>query len=572
MNRFASGVIAALIAAFAGAASAANPPFGSDGSRHRGATETFRLQSIPQQRLAAVIRQAQDERSASTKATVEETTAADRQVFYHVFTRSMRDSNGDGDGDLQGLIDSLDYLQSLGITTLLLTPLYPSAFYHNYFTSDFGGIDPEFGTLADYHRLVTAVHARGMQLYLDQEIQYTDGRHPWYVGSLDNPASPYADFILYKDAGNHEPETAVFGITTIGGFGAQAERLTTVNLKSAGVRVYFDRLFAWWVDPDGDGDFSDGVDGFRIDHMMDTLDDKPRLDNLFASFWRPLMDKVRARNPHVKFIAEQWDWGYGEDFLTRGDTDFVFAFPLRGAVRSFDRDRIVQALRGTAAATPAGKHQLVFVENHDMARLASDPGMTPEKLRTAAALNLLLAGTPILYYGQELGMRGALRDHHKTDEKDIGNREGFEWSARVEAPGTPTWYRSDLDVWTQKFSRDDDGVSVQEETGDPGSLLNFYRLLIALRRDSAALGAGLQTIVDSPAGVLAIDRTGGGQRLRLVVNLRAAPLDYTDPDIAGDDLLRRAPTRDGAVALAPMQAALLPMRRAPPPTATAIRN
>jgi len=483
------------------------------------------------------------------------------EVFYHVFNRSFRDSNGDGHGDLQGIIDGLDYLQSLGVTSILLTPLYPSEFYHNYFTSDFEGIDPEFGTPDDYRRLITEVHRRGMKLYLDQEIQYTDGEHPWFKESLNDPDSRYGDFILYKDAGNREPETAVFGITVIGGFGAENVRLTTVNLKSPGVQAYFQRLFLHWIDPDGDGDFGDGVDGFRIDHMMDTLDDKPRLDSLFAEFWRPLFDKVRAANPEITFIAEQADWGDGRDFLVRGDTDYVFGFPLRAAIRSFDKEKIVAAIAQTAAATPPGKHQLLFVENHDMARLASDPEMTPEKLRTAAALNVLLAGTPILYYGQELGMRGALRDEYKTDEKDIGNREAFEWEAKVESKPHALWYRGPGSYWTQKFARDDDGISVAEQDDDPDSLLNFYRRLFALRREHAALRTGTQTVVDSAPGLLVVERAAGAQRLRIVANLGAQPATYRLANFGETsdtvDLLGRARIDAGGVVLAPFQTAVL---------------
>ena len=482
------------------------------------------------------------------------------EVFYHVFNRSFRDSNGDGHGDLQGIIDGLDYLQSLGVTSILLTPLYPSEFYHNYFTSDFEGIDPKFGTQDDYRRLIAEVHRRGMKLYLDQEIQYTDGEHPWFRESLGHPDSRYGDFILYRGAGNREPETAVFGITVIGGFNASNVRLTTVNLKSPGVQAYFQRLFLHWIDPDGDGDFSDGVDGFRIDHMMDTLDDKPQLDNLFAEFWRPLFDKVRAVNPKVTFIAEQADWGDGRGFLVHGDTDYVFAFPLRAAIRSFDKDRIITAIAQTAAATPPGKHQLLFVENHDMARLASDPGMTPEKLRTAAALNVLLAGTPILYYGQELGMRGALRDEYRTDEKDIGNREAFEWKARVESEPHALWYRGPGSYWTQKFARDDDGVSVAEQDGDPASLLNFYRRLFALRREQPALRMGMQTVIDAAPGLLVVERTGDGERLRIVSNLGAEQVTYRPADARATDamfdLLGRARIDTGGVILAPYQTAV----------------
>src|SRR3546814_6943757 len=160
--------------------------------------------------------------------------------------------------------------------------------------------------------------------------------------------------------------------------------------------------------------------------MMDDLYDKHILTNLFDDFWKPIFAKVRATNPKATFIAEQSDWGYGTDYLTRGDVDYVFAFPLMGAIRAFDSDKIAEAIAGTEKATPAGKHQLIFAANHDTNRLASEPGIKPEKLRTAAVLTMLLKGTPLNYHGEELGMRGHKSEEYQIDEKDIGTREALE--------------------------------------------------------------------------------------------------------------------------------------------------
>ena len=115
------------------------------------------------------------------------------EVFYQIFTRSMRDSDGDREGDLKGIEQSLPYLERLGVTSILLTPIYPSPFYHNYFASDFEGVDPEFGTIDDYRSLVRAIHARGMKIYLDEEFQYVAYDHPWFKSALGNPASPYSN-------------------------------------------------------------------------------------------------------------------------------------------------------------------------------------------------------------------------------------------------------------------------------------------------------------------------------------------------------------------------------------------
>lgn len=483
------------------------------------------------------------------------------EVFYQIFTRSMRDSNGDGEGDLEGIIQSLDYLQRLGVTSILLTPLYPSDFYHNYFASDFEGIDREFGSMADYRRLVAAIHKRHMKIYLDQEVQYVAYDHPWFTSALGHPNSPYSDFLIWHGPGNTKPEEGPFGITMAPRFPSGETGITTVNMKSPKVRAYFERFFLSWVDPNHDGDFSDGVDGFRLDHMMDDLDNKHILTGLFDSFWKPIFADVRAANPKVTFIAEQALWGYGTEYLTKGDVDYVFAFPLMTAIRAFDRDKIAEAIAGTAKVTPPGKHQLIFTANHDTNRLASEPGITPEKLRTAAVLTMLLKGTPLIYYGEELGMRGRQRPEYKTDEKDIGTREAFEWSADPDAPGEANWYRGPKSYWTERFAQKDDGVSVAEETGDPHSLLALYRRLLALRRTNDVLRHGDQKVLVGPPGLLLVERSLGGKRFLIVSNLSDHPASYRpDGAFASADLLGTASAAGAALTLAPYQSALLAAR------------
>ena len=474
------------------------------------------------------------------------------EVFYHIFTRSMRDSNGDAQGDLKGIEQSLPYLQRLGATSILLTPLYPSPFYHNYFASSFDGVDREFGTMADYRRLVRAIHARGMKIYLDQEFQYVSYDHPWFKSALGHPESPYSDFLIFHGPNNTQPESGVFNITIAKRFPGEQTGITTVNLNSPKVRAWASDYLLGWMDPNRDGDFSDGVDGYRIDHMMDDLDNKHLLTGLFDSFWKPIFARLRSANPKVRIVAEQWDWGDGGDFLRRGDVDAAFAFPLTGAIRSFDKRKMVAAIEMLERAIPRGKHELVFVENHDMGRIASDPGMTPEKLRTAATLMLALKGTPSIYYGQELGMSGTPRDEYKSDEREIGMREAFRWSAKVEAPGQANWYKGPKSYWTQRFAHDRDGVSVAEEDRDPKSLLNHYRQLLKIRAAHKALRSGDQRVLPAEGGILAVERNGGGERLLIVANLSNKAADHP---VAGVDLLTGKTV--GKLHLEPFQATIV---------------
>jgi glycosidase len=406
------------------------------------------------------------------------------------------------------------------VTSILLTPINPSPFYHNYFASNFEGVDPDYGDTASLRDLVAATHARGMKIYLDEEIQYVAQDHPWWRQSMGQPASEYSRFILYNGPGNTQPESGVFGITVAPMYTGVKVGIVSVNLLDSLTQRYFQNLFVSLIDPNRDGRFDDGVDGFRIDHMMDDLDMKGKLTNLFARFWAPVFAQARAVNPRTRIIAEQYDWGYGEDFLTRGGTDMVFAFPLRNAIVSLKRDSITRAITETQARTPPGKGQMVFIENHDMNRFASEMSGDARKERVGAALNILLQGTPLIYYGQEIGMKGRQNKSWGTDANDIPVREAFEWTAKGDSPGSATWYQGNDAWWTDRFAKDGDGISVEEEARDPASLLSFYRRLLALRHTRPELASGDERVVatDRP-DVLAVLRTTTGHASLLLANL-----------------------------------------------------
>jgi glycosidase len=475
------------------------------------------------------------------------------EVVYHIFQRSFRDSNGDGHGDLEGVRQSLPYLETLGVTAILMTPLYPSRTYHNYFATDFEGIDPRYGTRADLQRLIADAHAKGIKVFLDMEFQYLAQGHPWWTAAMANRNSPFNDWMLWDDRAAGIAEEGPIGLREITHFNRDTHGVTTVAMKHPDVRAYFDRYLAGWVDPNGDGKFDDGVDGFRLDHMMDDLDSKGLLTDLFRDFWNPALAKLRAANPDLAFLAEQWDWKYGEDYLARADVSAVFAFPLHDAIRKFDAAALAQAITRTGEVTPAGKTQMIFAENHDVSRIASDPAISPERLKTAAALMLLLRGTPIIYYGQELGMRGAFDAGYTTDERDIPMREAFKWAATDAAATQALWYKRPFErYWDQRYARDHDGVSVAEQNVNPASLLTHYRKLAALRAAHPALARGTQRVLEAPPGMLAVERVSGGERLVIIANLTGGPAEVPAA-LAGDgpDLLtgERGPLRRWQTAL-----------------------
>jgi glycosidase len=442
------------------------------------------------------------------------------EIIYHLFQRSFYDSNGDMQGDLNGIRLKLDYLQKLGVTAILLTPLYQSPFYHNYFADDFKKIDPTYGTLRDYLALVRELHRRGMKLYMDMETQYVTEDHIWWKDGIGNLNSKYADYILYQDKVHKEPSTIVANLKGLLGYDSVYRRITTVNLYSPKVLGYNYRLFKFWVDPNGDGKFDDGVDGFRLDHMMDNLDGKE--PGLFAKFWRPLLGKLRKVNPKLNIVAEQANWGsLGLHYLKNGGVDRVFGFRLTFAIRSFKKDAIVAAADSIFLATPVGKQQVVFIENHDMARFSYGVKGNPGQLRVGAALNLLLGGVPSIYYGQELGMTGTNASLGATDANDIPNRAAFEWYKSDQGKGMAYWYKI-KGPWRNTFNTDvpNDGISLEEEEHDPKSLWNFYREMIRLRKSNPEITRGTyQTLENDNDKVFSFCRSYRGKSIVVAVNL-----------------------------------------------------
>jgi glycosidase len=448
------------------------------------------------------------------------------QVFYQIFVRSFRDSNGDQQGDLKGIQQQLRYLQQLGVTTLLLTPIGASPFYHNYFLDDFTAVDPEFGTERDLRNLTRALHQRGMQLYLDMELQYVSGNHLWLTDSFRKPGSRYTPYLLYQDSANTRYQTGFWEVPEVPLYDGQRVRIATVNLLNADVQRVQAQTFTHFLRPSAPGR-NDGVDGFRIDHMQDTLDNKPALPDLFPRFWTPLFQQLRQVAPRVRILAEQADWGYGAAWLTRGNADMVFAFPLRGAILSFDKAQLTKVVAETERRTPAGKQQVLFIENHDVERFASAVKGDRRKAKVGAALNLLLKGIPLLYYGQELGMTGQHINDQSSDGGDIPLREAFPWTTRV-SDGMAVWYRNSGLWWDQSPLARGGGVSLESQRGQPDSLLETYQSLLALRRAHAALRQGDQQLLDTEhPTVFAFQRSAGADRVLVVINLADASATTT---------------------------------------------
>jgi glycosidase len=421
------------------------------------------------------------------------------EVIYHLFLRSFYDSNGDQHGDFNGLRQKLDYLQDLGVTAILLLPLYDADCYHNYFANDFEKIDPRFGTFDEYVSFVKDAHHRNMKVYMDMETQYVTSKHKWYKDAVNNLSSPYSNYILFDDATHKTPATMVFGLRELTSYDGTVIPITTVNLKSKEVLDYNIGLFKYFMDPNKDGKFEDGVDGFRLDHAMDNLDFKPTLTDLFSEFWKPLIKEIKKLNPSITIVAEQADWyDYGYPYFEKAGVDRMFGFGLQRAILSFNKTQLMRKADSVLIKTPQGKNQIIFLENHDLDRFASlEKNIQKQKL--AASLQLLIGGIPSIYYGQEIGMKGKGMNglYGNGDGNDIPRREAFEWYAKEEGVGVATWYANTGIWWTKRNNQPNDGISVEEQKGDPQSLFNHYRKMLKLRAAHEALSSGAYAQVEN---------------------------------------------------------------------------
>ena len=294
------------------------------------------------------------------------------------------------------------------------------------------------------------------------------------------------------------------------GYDGTKRKVATANLNSKDFQEYNFELFKYFVDPNKDGKFDDGVDGFRLDHMMDDLDFKGRLTGLLTRFWDPLLSKLKQINPRLRIVAEQAVWSsYGNEYFQKANVDRVFAFQLQGAIATFDKNRIAAIADTTLNMITQNKQQVVFIENHDMQRFASVVNKNLAKEKIGATLNLMIGGVPSIYYGQELGMFGknGAGKYGMTDANDIPIREAFEWYKTDTGKGMALWYKNTGPWWDSTNLKPGDGISLEEERKDPSSLFNFYKTMIHLRQSNPALIFGkYQTLTNDNDNVFSFVR------------------------------------------------------------------
>lgn len=482
-------------------------------------------------------------------------------AIYQIYPRSFQDSNGDGVGDLNGIRQRLDYLQGLGVTALWLSPISPSPMYDfGYDISDYENIDPVFGTLADFDALVADAHARGIRIVLDMVFNHTSHLHPWFLDSRSGRDNPKRDWYLWRDPGpdGGPPNNweSVFG-----GKGWEYDTATgqyyyhqflkeqpDLNWRNPEVRARMMDVLRFWL--------ARGVDGFRFDVIMsffkdDLFRDNPVVVNsplaLVRAFDRqkhlydrdrPEMQPVLADIRHLldeqpgrAAVGEVDDLDMALRFVGPDRLHMAFNFDFLGT-RWLPR-LFMESIKRYEEGLPEGGWPSYVLGNHDRDRLASRFGAGPysdARARVAAALLLTQRGTPYLYYGDELGMvNGSLnRDEIQDPAGKLywpmyqgrdPERTPMQWSGEPYAGFSPNppWLRVNADFAKRN-------VAVQD--ADPASVLNTYRALLRLRRESIALRRGTtRFVVKRPVEGLAYLREAPGQTLLVALNFFGWAID-----------------------------------------------
>jgi alpha-glucosidase len=487
-------------------------------------------------------------------------------VLYQVYPRSFADSNGDGVGDLPGVIDRLDHLEWLGIDGIWLNPTMPSPNADwGYDVSDYFGVHPELGTLADLDRLVSSAATRGIRVLLDLVPNHTSDRHPWFMDARVRTAarrdwyvwadprpdgSPPNDWVSVFDgpAWTLDETTGQYYLHQ---FLAEQPDL---NWWNAEVKDAFDEILRFW--------FSRGIAGFRIDVAHAIVKDRALQDlGIQADVhevhrrWRALADaqgepaRILLGETHIRELEQMVAfYGSGEDEL-----HLAFNFPF--VYSDFEAERLAAVVAETERLLPAAAWPVWTGSNHDSGRFPTRwCGDDDARTRLALIALLTLRGTPVLYYGDELGMAEVeVRPEQLRDP--VGLRRWPDDPGRDRARTPMQWSPADGAGFTEAGAEPwlplgaHRARNVEDQRRDPDSILCFCRELIALRRTRSDLRTGAYRELESPPGVWAWRR---GERVTVALNMseREAALQDVEGTVLASSHRGPGESIGGVVALA----------------------
>ncbi len=513
-------------------------------------------------------------------------------IVYQIYPRSFQDSNGDGVGDLRGIMRRLDYVASLNVDAVWLSPIYPSPMHDfGYDVSDYCDVHPMFGTMADFDLLLAEVHQRGMKLIIDLVPNHTSDEHPWFVESRSSRDNPKRDWYIWRDpAPDGGPPNN--WLSFFGGSAWTYDERTgqyylhqfckeqpELNYRNPEVLTAMLDVMRFWLDR--------GVDGFRVDVIWLMLKDELLRDNPPNPQWSGGLERDRLIPLHtanlpgvhalireMRKVLDAYDdrMMVGEIYLPNEELVKYYGTHLDECHLPFNfqlihlpwQAEVVQkAVDAYEAVLPPGAWPNWVLGNHDRHRIASRVG--PSQARVAIMLLLTLRGTPTCYYGDEIGMHDVrippefIQDPPALNQPEMADEVGrdpertpMQWDSSPNAgftePGVTPWL---------PVAEDYQSVNVAVEEQDPRSMLSLFRALTELRRREPALAVGGYASVTAPGpDVFAYVRSSDdGERFLVVLNFgsRKHQLDLSDIGRAGHIEVSTGMDRQGPVTLSDLE-------------------
>ena len=447
------------------------------------------------------------------------------RTFYEIFVYSFYDSDGDGIGDLQGVIEKLDYLNDgddttdtdLGINGIWLMPIMQSTTYHKYDVVDYMSIDSEYGDMGDFDQLIEECHKRGINVIIDLAINHSSSQHQWFQeavqyikglpdgAELDPAECPYVEYYNFT-------KEMKSGYTQIAGTEWYYEsqfwsEMPDLNLYNEAVRSEFEAIADFWLEK--------GVDGFRMDAVKEFVSGDVNANTEILAWFN---DYVKSVDPDTYIVCECWTDSntYSQYYASGVDSMFDFEFG--------DKDGIISNVLNGKSSPSAYAKEIIrdqelfaqynaeyipapFYTNHDLNRSASyyagEYSMAQTKM--AQAMNLLMSGNAFIYYGEELGMKGSTIDENK--------RAPMYWSKDENATGM-----CDGPAAMEDFEMKYD--SLEEQSADPDSIYNFVKEVIRLRNQNPEIARGIVTYYEDASSLrtCVLSKEYEGKQIVLVFN------------------------------------------------------
>jgi alpha-amylase len=454
-------------------------------------------------------------------------------IAYEIFVQSFYDSDGDSIGDIPGMTQKLDYLKEFNVDAVWLMPIMASPSYHKYDVVDYKEIHPDYGTMEDFKNFVNEAHARGIKVIIDYIINHTSSEHPWFKDAKSGPQAKYRGYYVWAnkdsialqiakketsfDSDNITQWHAVDGDTLSEHYyGFFYGGMPDLNFDNPALRKEIYDIGKFWLQ-------EVGVDGFRMDAAKHIFPDDRAEDG--HAFWAEFKHEMEMVKPDVYIVGEVWANTTTQAPFVKGFSalfDFDLAFSILETVnrgksvsasiaghgwqvdttQSFiesviNNDRIYKAVNPDYV-------DAIFLTNHDQNRAMSMLGNDVNKAKIAASIMMTLPGTPYIYYGEEIGMKGM--------KPDPNIREPFLWSAS-EDTGRTRWMSS-------SFSTENTVVPLSTQQKDSNSLFNHYKNLTSIRKNNGILTDGeIKPFENANQNLLAFQRNIEGQTVIIVHNL-----------------------------------------------------